>query len=831
MEFNNFDNQELENEKKESGLNIFNNSEIKKKKLIRIIILISLILLITAIILLICFFTLSKDEKDSNKEEKDKDKDEEDDSKCITGENDFCLTCKHGTNLCETCNPYFRLENGKCVLIYSFEAIYDVSQTNEIYEEIKLFNVESLEDYEINKIKVDDQYIENKTNYYNFTKGEHRVRINMNLKNSISLEKFFKNINELISINFTSDFDTSNIKNMDEMFSSAQNLIFVTFHNLNFENVISMKNMFSSCINLEDIEGLDTLNIPKVESTSGLFSGCIKLNSINLENFNFENIKDMSSMFNQCNSLSYINFGETTANNVVNLSSIFEDCYSLKYLTLDFLNTENVLDMSKMFKNCESLLTIEISNFKTNKVENMFGMFENVGLPILDLSHFETKATKNMGNMFRNSKKLYSLKQNFNTENVENMSYMFSGCISLRFLNITMFNFEKCNNVTGIFEGLTQMSLYFDSIKGKKIIEELPEYEEFIIYNEPSKPVIGEIECIYDVKPNDSLQLLGDEFEKTSEFDIYYYDRYMKYKKIMWFNNTNIGLNRFTFKLYEDINMDYMFKDVHRLISVEMKSENSCKILSMISTFENTNYDEYDYAESPLLTNFNLTGFSGENLKSMQKLFFHNVIETFSFNNFNTVILEDISYMFSYTHIKEFPPNSLNTSNVKNMSNLFANSSLSTFNNEGFDTSNAIDISDMFSGTSLLNIDLSNFKTNKVENMFGLFQGSSLTSLDLSNFVTNTTTNMGNMFRSCKDLKFLKFNFNTENVENMEYMFAYCPNLISVDILNFNIEKCNNFEKMFEEDIGLQLYINSYKCEKLIETIPYYVIIIDIPIP
>ena len=33
-----------------------------------------------------------------------------------------------------------------------------------------------------------------------------------------------------------------------------------------------------------------------------------------------------------------------------------------------------------------------------------------------------------------------------------------------------------------------------------------------------------------------------------------------------------------------------MFKDVQELISVEMKSDKNCEILSMISTFENCNY-------------------------------------------------------------------------------------------------------------------------------------------------------------------------------------------------------------------------------------------------
>ena len=38
--------------------------------------------------------------------------------------------------------------------------------------------------------------------------------------------------------------------------------------------------------------------------------------------------------------------------------------------------------------------------------------------------------------------------------------------------------------------------------------------------------------------------------------------------------------------------MDYMFKDVKELTSVEMKSDKNCQIESMISTFENCEHLE-----------------------------------------------------------------------------------------------------------------------------------------------------------------------------------------------------------------------------------------------
>ena len=108
----------------------------KKEKKVKITILIMIILLLIIIILIIYFCLRSK---------------------CTIGKNEKCHSCRKNNNKCESCNPYFRLENGKCVFIYSFEAIYKSTKTNNANEETKLFNVESLIDYKINKIQVDDK--------------------------------------------------------------------------------------------------------------------------------------------------------------------------------------------------------------------------------------------------------------------------------------------------------------------------------------------------------------------------------------------------------------------------------------------------------------------------------------------------------------------------------------------------------------------------------------------------------------------------------------------------------------------------------------------------
>ena len=131
-------------------------------------------------------------------------------------------------------------------------------------------------------------------------------------------------------------------------------------------------------------------------------------------------------------------------------------------------------------------------------------------------------------------------------------------------------------------------------------------------------PVFGEINCLYEIRTTtENTLLLSNEFVKNSGFDIYIDNKKIKYSKEYKF--TSVGNHNVKIKLYEGINMDYMFKDIKELLTVEMISEDNCQILSMISTFENCFN----------LMDFKISGFNVENLKSTKKLFYRSSLVTF----------------------------------------------------------------------------------------------------------------------------------------------------------------------------------------------------------
>ena len=88
---------------------------------------------------------------------------------------------------------------------------------------------------------------------------------------------------------------------------------------------------------------------------------------------------------------------------------------------------------------------------------------------------------------------------------------------------------------------------------------------------------------------------------------------------------------------------------------------------------------------------------------------------------------------------------------------------------------------------------------------------------------------MDYFFRNCMSLTSIKFNFNTTRANHMTYMFANCTSLKFLNNSTFRNDKCNEFKEIFENDIGLDLYITEKTCSNLRKILPTYINVHDNP--
>ena len=185
--------------------------------------------------------------------------------------------------------------------------------------------------------------------------------------------------------------DTSNVTNMNSMFSGCENLISIP--QLNTSNVTNMFGMFNGCKSLTTIPQLDTSNVTDMV---WMFYNCNSLTTIPL--MDTSKVTGMGSMFYNCKNL--ISIPQLNTSAVTEMSSMFYNCSYLT--TIPQLDTSNVTNMDYIFYGCNNLISIPQLNLsKVTSVELMIsscralttlGGFQNLGMA------YDTTASANYRN-------------------------------------------------------------------------------------------------------------------------------------------------------------------------------------------------------------------------------------------------------------------------------------------------------------------------------------------------------------------------------------------------------------------------------------------------
>ena len=305
---------------------------------------------------------------------------------CETGINEKCKECDEFKNECSSCNTGFKLQNGKCIINYSIKATYITEYKN---QSVKLLNNHQKE---ISNMIVDDINITSPSKKYNFPNpGNHTIYFLMDTSNIFSLDSFFKECTDLVSLSFTELFDTSKVKNMSEMFYYCTILTSLDISKFNTKQVLDMSKMFSTCLKLTSLE-ISNFDTSLVTTMNEIFKLDSFLTSLNLNNFNTKNVLDMGYMFYGCSKLKYINISSSfDTSKVIKMNGMFILCSSLTSINISNFNTKNVDNMEKMFSNCWKLTSLNLSHFNTEKVKNMKDMFSSCNsLLYLDISKINT---------------------------------------------------------------------------------------------------------------------------------------------------------------------------------------------------------------------------------------------------------------------------------------------------------------------------------------------------------------------------------------------------------------------------------------------------------
>lgn len=216
--------------------------------------------------------------------------------------------------------------------------------------------------------------------------------------------------------------------------------------------------MFTDCVNLVSVEGLEHLSTQNSTSFSSMFNNCESLQTVDLTSFDTSNSVSFSKMFYGCSSLENVDVSQFETSKALYFDNMFAFCRKLTELDVSHFNTSKATTFASMFYGCNSLLELDITNFDTSNCTNFSKMFTGLKVNNLNLTNFNTEKAENMSFMFQNASNITTLDlSNFKTNNVTNMEYMFQGMRALTELDVTGFNVENVQKISACFSDLTNI--------------------------------------------------------------------------------------------------------------------------------------------------------------------------------------------------------------------------------------------------------------------------------------------------------------------------------------------------------------------------------------
>ena len=87
---------------------------------------------------------------------------------------------------------------------------------------------------------------------------------------------------------------------MNTMFQQCNVLENLDLSNFDTSNVTDMEAMFNKCYKLKEIKGINNFKTNKVIIMKIMFQHCKELHNLDLSNFDTSNVTDIAGMFNQC---------------------------------------------------------------------------------------------------------------------------------------------------------------------------------------------------------------------------------------------------------------------------------------------------------------------------------------------------------------------------------------------------------------------------------------------------------------------------------------------------------------------------------------------------
>ena len=481
----------------------------------------------------------------------------------------------------------------------------------------------------------------------------------------------FSYLTNLTNIDFT-NFDTSNITNMQSMFQNCSSLVSLNLSNFDTSNVTNMQSMFQGCSSLVslNLSNFDTSNVTRM---LGMFISCSKLTALDLSSFDTSKVTTMQEMFYGCSNLKtiYVTSGLWDNSNVSTLTNTFQNCSSIvggngttysstsgTYARIDTAGTPGYLTEKPLGDRLE-VGTTEGATTKFLSTNILKGEIESInfadsisGYTANGTNCFDVSYNKN-GSVLawvtdNDEDELYEITigQNDGVIASANARYLFSYLTSLESINFTNFDTSEITTMTGMFYGDSSLS-------------------SLNLSNFNTSKVISTASMFYGDSNLSTLNLSNFDTSKVTTMSSMFYGD----SSLSTLNLSNFDTSKVT-------TMSSMFYGDSSLSNLNLSNFNTSKVTTMYNMFGNCSG----------LTSLNVSSFDTSKVTNMNRMFYNcKKLTTLDVTNFDT---SNVTAMGAFNSQED---------------GMFSNcSNLTTLDLSSFDTSKVTSVSRMFKNCSKL---------------------------------------------------------------------------------------------------------------------------------
>lgn len=522
-----------------------------------------------------------------------------------------------------------------------------------------------------------------------------------------------------------------------------------------------MSCMFYQCSSLTklDASNFDTSNVTNMQS---MFNGCSSLSKLNLNTWNTNKVTTMYRMFYNCKSIINLDLSGFTTRSVTDMYQMFQNCSALKEL-----NISN-FDLSKVTRS-DNFITGDASLIKI-WIPTTFGSCPKITLPnkMYAYDRNDNQYGINIYSALLGKDKIsgisYLKKENILiwTDPDNGKEYWSDDALQIdnqldvnKSGTILGYQFDSdANNTADLYVVLSESpdEILKSGDMDSNGFQKLATMMSKIVFRDALK---SSEKCSYFTYFNQLTNIIGLENLNTENATDMSY-MFKGCGKLI-----ELDLNSFNTSNVTD--MQWMFDDCFALTKLDISNFDTSNVTNMRYMFYNCNS----------LTYLDINNWNTSNVSTMYYMFYNcSSLQSLDLSGFDTIKVTDMSSMFSGCQsLTKLNLSSFNTSKVKYMSWMLSNcSSLTKVDVSNITAYNVIDMRGMFNGcSSLINLDISNLDTSNVTNMSNMFNNCfSLESLDLSRFNTSKVTSMNNMFYCCRKITELDLSsFDMSKVTNI----------------------------------------------------------------